>query len=548
MAIPRSPSSPSRPEEIVVSERDPVGNAPEEEREEDMEKDGREALLGAEIHAESDAAQASGGLPQDGSNARAVVLTVIACMGAFLFGFHLGFSSPAYDDVRIDADLTSSQADLVFSIVAVGAMGGALLAGKVADRVGRKPALMLAAVPLAGGSVLFVSWVTFSGLLIARLITGFGVGFSSVMVPLYIAETAPTELRGTLGTVNQLILAGGILAVNVAGLPTLHHPHYWKLLMLVGGVTPAVILFVGILAVGVETPSWLVSRGRRGDALDSLRALRGRRSARAEAELEALVREDEEQGTRSAGLLEQLGRLGRKENARPFAVAVMVTLTQQWCGINAVVFNTKLLFEGDDPKKDAEGRVKTSVAQAALVGAILANVVQVLFTGLSAAFSEKRGRRFFLLASAGGITVANAALGVAYKADAAEGIKVVLVGAYYALFAIGLGPVTWLLASEIFPAETRGLLVSATTLINWLSAFLVTLTFSDTNDAFGSSGTFFLYCVFSLVGSLCIFLFVPETKGRSLEDVSHLFRGGWRWRGAAAADAAAVANNEYGSV
>lgn len=465
-------------------------------------------------------------------NARAVALTGVVSMGALLFGFHLGYSSPAYDDVRIEAGLTKSEADLVFSVVSIGAMGGALVAGKVADFVGRRRAIMLGAVPFVAGPLMFAMWVTFAGLLIARVVTGFAVGYSSVLVPLYISEIAPAAMRGVLGTVNQLLIAGGILAVNVAGLPTLKHPHYWKALMLFS-IGPAALEFLGMLAIGVETPAWLVSRGRREDAARSLRALRGPRAG-VDAELAAIVAEREASGAGASSKLplgEQMRRLGRRENMRPFVVGLIVVLLQQLSGINAFVFNTKALFVGENPHKDAEGRVSESKAHSALVGAILVSAVQVVFTGLSAGLVDRGGRRFYLCLSGAGLAAVSAAMGVAYGAGAAEGVKVALVMAYFALFALGLGPVTWIVISEVFPMETRGLLVSVVVVVSWLSAFLVTLSFNSLNSAIGDSGTFFLYAGTAFVGTATVYLFVPETRGRSLEQVADLFKAGWRWRG-----------------
>lgn len=352
--------------------------------------------------------------------------------------------------------------------------------------------------------------------------SGFAVGYSSVTVPLYIAEMAPASLRGTLGVANQLCITSGIFVLNVAALPTVDHHDYWRALMLMS-LAFAGLLLLGLLAFGVESPRWLLAHGRATDARHSLELLRGTRAVDDElAELENTAANDASGG---GGGGVSLSALLEGASGRALGLGVMLMVLQQWSGINAFVFNSKQLFEGENPQKDAEGRVSPDKARTALIGAILVALVQVVFTFVSAAAIERRGRRFFLSLSSFGMAATCLVMGFLYREGAPQGAKIVAVMCYMAFFSLGLGPLPYVVCSEIFPNKTRSTLISISILTNWLCAFAVTYSFDRMNDALSSAGTFWFYGCVCVAGGLAVLRLVPETKGKTLEEIQALFAG-----------------------
>jgi len=445
----------------------------------------------------------------------------------------------------------------MWSTLALGAMGGSLIAGKFADMVGRKIAILCNAVPFSVGAVLMSFWVSYAGLIIGRLVVGFAVGYSSVLVPVFISEIAPPHLRGLLGTINQLSIASGITLVNIVGIATVDNSNFWKVLMMLSLILVG-IQFFGILLFAPETPRWLVDHNRIEDARVALRRLRGP-TADVDAELDCMRSGMPERTHRSAGsasspllddevvdmpsVARDHDRLVPRDKSsshddssqsvweavlepvsrRTLLVGFLLMLLQQWSGINAFVLNTKSLFIGDNPDTEPDGRYTHSVSMKALQGAIIVNIVQVVFTGISTVLVDRLGRRVLLLTSASGQAVVCLVMGFVYYTNQGEGLKITIVLIYYALFAIGLGPIPWVVCGEIFPMKTRGILVSLCTVLNWTSAFVVTLTFNKMNSAFSTSGTFWFYGAICLVGSVAVFFKVPETKGKSLDEVQQLF-------------------------
>lgn len=447
-----------------------------------------------------------------------IILTLVACNGAILFGYHLGFSSPTDSNVRADAKLTKDETDFMFSLVNIGAMIGSLVAGKVADSFGRRKAMLAGCIPFTGGAIIMTFWVTYPGLCIGRLLVGFGVGYSSVLVPLYIAEIAPADLRGALGCANQLMIAFGIFGVNLIGLPTVEHPHYWKTMMLLSLIFVA-LQFFPMLMFGTETPRWLADHDRLDDARHALQRLRGK-YANIDAELSELTAKSDRS---DGGNQESMSTfLCQNHTLRPFLIGLFLVVLQQFSGINAFVFNTKALFEGDASNDE---NPPPSTLRKALIGAVIVNAVQFVSTAVSAVLVDKAGRRFLMLFSSIGMCISCIIMGIVYYENGPQGTKIAIVLLYFIFFAVGMGPIPWLLCSELFPSRGRGLLVSLATVVNWTSSFIVTFTFHRMNDTFKAHGTFWFYGGVCAVGAVVVYLVVPETKGKSLEEIEASFRG-----------------------
>lgn len=423
------------------------------------------------------------------------VASFFNAFGALLFGWHIGFSSPTSRSVQNAAELSKDDISLVWSMLAAGAMVGSLVVGNIANAVGRRYAIALVSMLFVIGTFLMTEWVTNAGLILGRLIIGAAVGCESVLVPLYISEISPSHLRGTLSSLNQLFIAGGILLVNVAGFPAITHPDYWKTMLYIGLGLVGMQLFP-ILYLRLESPSWLVNQGRNEEARAVLTRLRGNDVVVVDAELNSLVLDTRNTTSSSTSVASIATAVVYDSSIRtPFLLGVLLVGFQQWSGINAFVFNTKSLFEEKGVDEDSH-----SAQKKALVGAIIVNGVQVVFSGLSGALLDRRGRRFFLLLSGIGVTVTCAVMGTVYYYEASNAVKIPVVFTYYAFFAMGLGPVPWVVISEIFPSRSRSILQGVVTVFNWGSAFLVTFSFNKMNETLTTPGTFWFFGAICVVG------------------------------------------------
>jgi SP family facilitated glucose transporter-like MFS transporter 8 len=321
--------------------------------------------------------------------------------------------------------------------------------------------------------------------------------------------------------VNQVGIVSGILLVYLAAFPSLTRPGYWRALVLLSLVFAAV-LAGGLLAIGVESPRWLLRVGRAEEARVALQTLRGARTD-VDAEMKELVATEAPDASSAAAGVSFSAALRRPATLRALALGMGMMAMQQGSGVTAIVFNTKQLFEGLDPPLDASGRVEFDRARVALIGATLVSVVQVLFTVISALSVERRGRRFFLLLSTYGLAASLLSLAAAYGADAATGVRIALVIVFFAFFSLGLGPLPYVVCAEIFPTQLRGALLSVCVLTLWVTSFVVTLLFNALLDALSPAGTFCLFAAVCAAGGVALHVWLPETKGRSLEEVQALF-------------------------
>ena len=431
-----------------------------------------------------------------------IVCAAITALGGLLFGYDTGVVSGALLFLKKDfGGLSSFQQELVTSLLLVGAVIGALTAGRVADRIGRRPTVMITAVVFIVGVLLAAFTPTFPVLLAARIIIGLAVGAASMTVPLYIGEIVPPQMRGGLVSLNQLAITSGILVSYLAdyGLSSTGN---WRLMFGLA-VVPAAALFTGML-FQQESPHWLIRQGR----LDEARAVlaRVRDSGEIEAEIQE-VREVSEQ--RQAGVRELLSR-----NLRPLlAVGVMLAVFQQITGINTVIYYAPSLLQGAGFGNSA-----------ALLANVVNGVVNVGMTIVAVQLLDRVGRRPLLLCGTAGmavgmVIVALSFLGGSHLTGALAIVAVLGLLVYTGSFAIGLGPVFWLLIAEIYPLKIRGAAMSVASMANWAANFVVTVTFLTLLGAIGGVGVFFLYGFLTLVALAYFWRKVPETKGRSLQEI-----------------------------
>ena len=476
----------------------------------------------------------------------AVVVAFGAAIGAVVFGYSLGFSSPALPGMEADVfshDVTcgkdnavdSETASLWSSIVNVGCMVGAIVGAKILEKFGRRGALLYFAGPAYALTWAATAVAEEPALLLgARVALGVGVGVASVSVPVYIAETAPPSLRGALGATNQLAVTLGILLVYLVGLLLPHRTitydcgsevraaagDGWRTLAWIGSGMGCLLVVVGVALP--ETPTWLARRGQLDKAERSLALLRGDK-ARAALELRELVaKADAEKRGGAADDAVSFGDVvkmclpaalvGETDPAvrAPLRLALSVMLIQQFSGINAVIFfSGSILGSAGMTNRD--------------LGGCIIMAIQVAMTGLSCVLMDRAGRRSLLLASLAGMTLAAGLMALYFAVHPPPAIALVALVVYIGSFSIGLGAIPWLLMAEILPARARGVASSLATLVNWTCSFVVTETFSDVLAVATPQGTFGLFALVCATGVLYVYAYLPETKGKSLDQIEALF-------------------------
>ncbi len=417
-------------------------------------------------------------------------------------GYHLGVVNGALAPLSAELGISSSatQGAVVSSVLAsacVGSLGG----GPLADALGRRDALRLAALPLAAGALACAAAQGAGVLLAGRLVCGLGLGIASSAVPLYIAEVAPPQHRGVLGSANQLAICLGILAALLAGLPLAADPSWWRV-MFGAAALPAVALFALAGAIP-ESPAWLARSGRGSDAAAAALRLWG--AAGADAALAAVPPKD------AGGEAGGWGELLRPPHARATALAAGLFVIQQFAGINAVVYFSSAVFR-------AAGVASDTLASAA-VGAI-----NVLGTAAAARALDRAGRRPLLVGSFAGMAASMALLSAAlslpllapFSGPLALGGTLAYVGA----FAAGAGPVPALLVSELYPPRLRGKAQSLAMGAHWVCNFAVGQCFLGAVDAVGVAAVYAGFALVCSAGAAFVAVRLPETRGRSYDDVA----------------------------
>ena len=436
----------------------------------------------------------------------------ITATGGLLFGYDTGVISGALLFIRQDfAPLSPFLEGIIVSFLLVGAVVGALSGGPLSDRVGRRPTTLLAAV-IFGVGALAVAFAPSVGFIIfGRFLLGLGVGLASMIVPLYIAEIAPADRRGALVSLNQLMITIGILLSYIVGV--IFAPiEGWRYMFGVA-LVPALILGIGMFMLP-ESPRWLFEHGQ----MDKARAVLGRSRSPEEVDLE--LREMDE----IKRLEQEQARVSYKELLAPYirpalVIGIGLAIFQQITGINTVIYYAPTILQG----------VGFTEGGAIAATALGVGVVNVGFTILAVRIIDRVGRRPLLIIGLIGMVVSLILLGVVFSLESTSGaaglLATVCLGLYIASFAISLGPVFWLMISEIYPLRIRGTAMSVASIANWGSNFLVALTFPILLAALGGAGSFWLFAVLGIVAWIFVYFRVPESKGRSLEEIEASFRG-----------------------
>jgi SP family galactose:H+ symporter-like MFS transporter len=433
---------------------------------------------------------------------------MVSGISGMLFGYDTGVISGAILFIKEDFSLLPFMQELVVSAVLIGAIIGAFIGGSLADRYGRRNMIILAAIIFAGGAVGTSLTQDIIVLIVGRIIVGIAIGMASFIAPLYISEMSPPKIRGSLVSFNQLFITIGIVLsylVDYAFTPI----NGWRYMLGLAAI-PALILLIAMIFMP-KSPRWLVNNGTIDKARSTLIEIR--RTNNINDELNEI----------STSLEKQKG--GRKELFSPLIkpaliVGVSLAIFQQVTGINTVIYYAPTIFEFAGFQS----------AAAAIFATLLVGIVNVIFTLVAIFLLDRVGRRKLLLLGLTGMSGMLIMLGIVFflpnLLNQLGTLAVIGLIAYVAFFAIGLGPVFWLLISEIYPLKVRGLAMSVVTEANWGSNLIIALTFLTLIQLLGRSGTFWCYAIVGILALIFTYSYVPETKGRTLEQIEEHWRGG----------------------
>jgi SP family arabinose:H+ symporter-like MFS transporter len=434
---------------------------------------------------------------------------MVAALGGLLFGFDTAVVSGAIGFMKERFDLNEVQVGWAVSSLIIGCIIGAAGAGVLGDRFGRKKVLILAAILFIIGSIGSAIPDTFTGYIIARIIGGLGIGITSTLCPLYNAEIAPARYRGRLVALNQFATVTGIFLVYFVNKAIADYgDHAWDVAMswrwMFGiGVLPGLVFLVLLFFVP-ESPRWLIKQGRAAESLPILLRIHGEDLARKE------VLEIKESFKQENGSIRQLFSPALR---LALIVGVGLAVLQQVTGINAIMYYAPEIFKATGSSTNA------SLTQTILVG-----LINFLFTILAIWLIDKVGRKALLLVGSASMAVSLIVIGAAFQTGHTSGpLVLIFILLYVASFAVSLGPVVWVIMSEIFPNRIRGKATAIASMALWTADYIVSQTFPPMLAFVGPSITFWIFGILSVFTFFFTWRVVPETKGKSLEEIESLW-------------------------
>lgn len=438
-------------------------------------------------------------------------------MGGLLFGYDwvvIGGAKPFYETFfGISGD--PAMQGLAMSIAIAGCLFGAMVAGSFSDLWGRRPLLLLSAVVFLVSAYMTGAVDTFVPFLVARLIGGVAIGVASGMSPMYIAEVSPSATRGRMVSINQLTIVLGILAAQIVNLliaepmpagmelPPIDSWNCqmgWRW-MFWAEAFPAAVFLLLVLFIP-ESPRWLMIKGKDEKAEEVFEKIGGKGYAKVELEaIKAAGNSNNEDNRRLATIF-------RKPYLSLIILGIIIAAFQQWCGTN-VIFNyaQEIFANAGYDLGDM------------LFNIVLTGITNVVFTFVALYAVDKIGRKLLMLIGSGGLFAIYLILGSCYYFKVSGFLMVILVMLAIACYAMTLGPVTWVLLAEIFPNKIRGVAMAVCTFALWTGCFTLTYSFPLLNASLGSYGTFWLYSAICLAGFLYFGRKLPETKGKTLEEI-----------------------------
>jgi sugar porter (SP) family MFS transporter len=456
-------------------------------------------------------------------------ICLVATLGGLLFGYDTGVISGAIEPMTVKFALTDFMKGWVSGCVLIGCAAGVLLVGPLSDRFGRKVAMFLAALMFLTSAIGTAVPDDITTFIIFRIIGGLGIGIASISTPMYIAEITPAHIRGRMVAVNQIAIVAGIagtafinyLIVRSQGDPALPANQAWIIetgwrWMFATGIAPS-LLFAALLVPIPESPRWLIERGRGEKARRILEKIAGPEFAASEHDaIKAAL--SQEQGTWS--------ELFSRRLRLPLGIGISLAILQQITGINVFLYFGATIFKTLSAKTGVD---------AGLLTQIIINGSCIVFTVIAIATVDKWGRRPLMLIGSAGMGASLIGMGLMAQLltdpAAASAWMLVFIILYIACFGLSAGPVIWVILSEIFPTAVRGRALGLATFFLWTADYAVTQTF-PMMDAKGSwfvkhfnhAFPFYTYAFFCVVLILVVWRLVPETKGRSLEEIERSWR------------------------
>ncbi|MES2272757.1 MAG: sugar porter family MFS transporter [Chlamydiota bacterium] len=417
--------------------------------------------------------------------------SIVAALGAFLFGYHTSVISGAVLFLAKDFQLTTFQQELVVSTLMIGALIGAIGGGFIVDLLGRKKILFLTLLLFFIGTFLLAQAININILLIGRFVAGLAVGIVSFAVPLYISEISPPAMRGTFVLINQLAVTMGILIAYIVAF-IFSESYAWRP-MFSFAYLPATLQLIGLFFIP-ESPSWTLSQNQKKEAEKIL------------SKIEASPSADVPKET------------NKRFYAKPLLVGIGINIFQQITGINAVIYYAPRIFQ----------LAGFQSAQTAIFATIFLGAVNMIVTVFALWLIDRVGRKPLLIGGLMGMATALALLGFSFFIEGNLAfIALASLMLYVASFAISLGPVAFLITSEIYsiyPLTTRGRAIGAATFANWGSNYLVALSFLSLIHLLGIGVTFWVFTLISLLGIWFIFTQVPETRGKMSDQIQNFWK------------------------
>ncbi|GLH14425.1 Gastric caeca sugar transporter [Gryllus bimaculatus] len=442
-----------------------------------------------------------------------VFASVSVSIGSMIVGFSSAYTSPALVSMMLPNStllVTTQQASWIGSLMPLSALIGGMAGGLFIEWIGRRATILATAIPFIVSWLLIGMAVTVPMVYAGRVVAGFCVGVTSLCLPVYMGETIQPEVRGMLGLISTTLGNIGILVCFLAG-------KYlnWSNLAFFGAMIPVPFLLCTLFIP--ETPRWYISKEKHEAASKSLKWLRGGQHVDVSEELSE-IEKNHRDAVKNAPV--SIGELFNKGNLKPIFISISLMFFQQLSGINAVIFYTVKIFQGAGSTIDEN------------LSTIVVGIVNLGSTFLATVLIDRLGRRVLLGISAVAMSVSLAVLGTFFylrtiQVDVSDygwlpllSFVVFVIG-----FSLGFGPIPWLMLGEIFPAKIRGPAASLATAFNWACTFLVTKTFNDLEEALGGYGAFWMFGVVCFISLFFVIFCVPETQGRSLEDIEKNFKG-----------------------
>ena len=440
-------------------------------------------------------------VPKDYFTCSQIRAAIAVSLGSLVVGFTSAWSSPAIASLQAEGSsipISDTEASWVGSLMPLAALVGGLTGGTALDKFGRKMTILSTSVPFiaAGLMVTFSSsvYVIYAG----RAVAGFCIGVMSLSLPVYLAETIHPEVRGRLGMLPTTLGNMGVLICYICGAWM-----DWSQLSLVSAVLP--IPFLAMMCPIPESPTFLISKQKNAKALRSLELLRGQNIETSDEFLRLKSAENENQKSRPNGF-----PLSRSD-LHPLSLCLGLMMFQQLSGINAVMFYSVSIFVDSG---SASPHIST----------IILGVVNIFATIMSNLLIDRLGRKVLLYISSVGMMISLGVLGAHYHSQAVSPLTpLVALVLYIISFSFGFGPIPWLLMGELLPSRSRGTCAAITTGTNWAATFIVTKTFLDLKNLVGAATVFWLYGLICGMALLFIMVAVPETRGKSLEEIERLF-------------------------